>query len=104
MTSRARSTARGKSADSATAAECTKSTRTAETAASPRGKSPNHEALLAYAGRRSATSLAEEFDVPVRSVRGWLDGRVPIWRHRYKLRDLLGLGLLKWRTYTLGGS
>ncbi len=55
-----------------------------------------HRLLLAHVRGRPASILARRMKVPERSVRGWLEGRVPTWRYRIALTELLGIEWPLW--------
>ncbi len=55
-----------------------------------------HRLLLAHVRGRPASILARRMKVPERTVRGWLEGRVPSWHYRAALAELLGIEWPLW--------
>lgn len=69
--------------------------------------SEGHRVLLEHMAGRSAAILARRVEAPERTVRGWLEGRVPTWRYRALLESLGLVASSLWRTpprNSVGGS
>lgn len=59
-------------------------------------RNEGHRLLLGLYEHRPARLLARKVNAPVRTVRDWLAGSVPLWRYRERLAAELGIGLTSW--------